>query len=154
MQPVFKVSYSSFQKTVTHQGKVSPPLPPPHPPCPPKSATPSACTWTTSCVLTESGTPFSSRTRTSQPGRRCATTAVSSTYRRILNGQSLRPMLGIQWQSLLFSCSPSPIPATFGMSKFRENMGSCSNKSSKHDSVCIHSCEHERTHNGSQWRGN
>lgn len=137
-QTVFKVSYSSFQKTVTHQGKVRPTLPPPHPPCPPKSATPSACTWTTSCVLTESGTPFSSRMRTSQLGRRCATTGVLSTFRRILNVQSLRLMLGIQWQSLLFSCRPFPIPATFGMSKFQENRFMFKHIEYKHALVCIH----------------
>lgn len=155
VQTVFKVSYSSFRKTAAHPGDVGLALPPLHPPCPPKSATPSACTWTTSCVLTESGTPFSSRTRTSQPGRRCATTGDLSTYRRILNGQSLRLMLGIQWRSLLFSCSPSPTPATFGMSKFLENMGSCSSISSISTLlVCIHSCEHERTCNVLQWREN
>lgn len=127
MQTVFKVSYSGFQKSVTHPGSKRLALPPPQPPYPPKSDTPSACTWTMSCALTESGTPFSLRTHTSQPGRRSATTGGLSTCKRTSNGPSLRPMPAIQWQSLLFSCSPSPIPATFGMSKFQESLGSCAN---------------------------
>lgn len=94
--------------------------PPPHPPCLPKSATPSACTWTTSCELTESGTPISWRTHTCWPGRRCVTTGALCTYKRTSIGQSSKPRLDRESQRQLSNCSPSPIPATFGMSEFAE----------------------------------
>lgn len=122
MQSVFKVSSSNLTETRAPPRAVGPGLPPPHPPCLPKSATPSACTWTTWCELTESGTPILWRTRTSRPGRHCATTGVSSTCRRTLTEPSLRPRLGRESQSQPSSCSPSPIPVTSGMSESTDYM--------------------------------
>lgn len=123
VQSVFKVSSSSFPKMRTHPGSARPglpPPPPPHPPthpCLPKSATLSACIWTMSCVLTESGTPILWRTRTSWPGRQCATTGALSTSRKTLIGLSLRPRLGRESQSQPSSCSPSPTHAITVMSE-------------------------------------
>lgn len=145
VQSVFKVSSSTSAKTKTHPG-----LPPPHPPCLPKSATPSACTWTTSCVPTESGTPILWRTRTSRPGRRYATTGGLSICRRTSIGLSLRPRLGRESQSQPSSCSPSLIPATSGMSESPEYMD-CTYKhiQYEHAPVWTQPQRHERIHSAS-----
>lgn len=116
---LFKVSSSSSPKTTTipHPGSVRPGPPPLRPPCLPKSATPSACTWTTSCVPTESGTTISWRTTTSRAAWPCATTGALSTYRRASIGPSSRPRLDRESWSRPSSCSPSLIRVTCGMSE-------------------------------------
>lgn len=118
MYCVLKVSFSSFLKI--HQGSARPgPLhPPQHLLCLPKSATPSACTWTTSCEQTECEPPTSWRTRTSRPVRRCATTGDSYTCRRTSIGRSLRPRSGRKSQTWLCRCSPFLIRAFCETSEF------------------------------------
>lgn len=113
---VLKVSSSTF--LMSHPGSVRP-IPPPLHLSLLKSATPSACIWTTSCVLTECETPTLWRTHTSWV-RQCATTEDSSTCRKTLIELSLKHRQGRKSQTWLSSCSPSPTRASSEMSEYHD----------------------------------